>query len=151
MRIEMEKIDKFDGEFAFLSNFHPCIIFFDGQEYPSVEHAYQAAKTFYNPHREKIRLAPTAAAAKKIGRSITIRQDWYEVRLSIMREFCNQKFKYPGFRQLLVMTGDVDLIEGNWWGDTFWGVCDGVGSNHLGKILMTIRNIVREEGLVGGR
>ena len=39
----------------------------------------------------------------------------------------------------LVDTGDQPLIEGNTWGDRFWGVCGGTGMNHLGRLLMEVR------------
>lgn len=45
----------------------------------------------------------------------------------------------------LLATGDAQLVEGNTWGDTFWGVCDGVGENHLGRLHMWIRS------MLGGR
>jgi predicted NAD-dependent protein-ADP-ribosyltransferase YbiA (DUF1768 family) len=56
-----------------------------------------------------------------------------------MEDLSRQKFSHPELRQKLLDTGSCTLVEGNTWGDTFWGVCDGVGENHLGKLLMTIR------------
>jgi predicted NAD-dependent protein-ADP-ribosyltransferase YbiA (DUF1768 family) len=50
-----------------------------------------------------------------------------------------EKFKNEELAQLLIDTDDHELIEGNWWHDYFWGVCNGKGENHLGKILMDVR------------
>ena len=60
-----------------------------------------------------------------------------------MTDLCRIKFSDPHLRSLLLATGDAELIEGNWWHDQFWGVCNGVGQNQLGKILMAIRNLYR--------
>ena len=59
--------------------------------------------------------------------------------LDVMRDLVVQKFSDPLLQSLLETTGDEELIEGNHWGDVFWGVCKGVGENHLGKILMKVR------------
>ena len=68
-----------------------------------------------------------------------MRADWNDIKLDIMKRLNEQKFMIPDLRRKLCDTYPHDLIEGNTWGDTFWGVCDGKGSNHLGKILMAIR------------
>lgn len=133
------KIDNFEGEFRFLSNFAPSVVHFDGMEFPSVEHAYQAAKTFDKDLRIKIRNAKTPNEAKKLGKKVKLRQDWDDVKIDVMLGLLEQKFAIPELHQLLLNTGDAELVEGNWWGDTFWGVCRGHGKNHLGKLLMTIR------------
>ena len=54
-----------------------------------------------------------------------------------------QKFDKGELALALKYTGDAELIEGNNWGDTFWGVCNGVGENHLGKLLMARRAQLR--------
>ncbi len=137
---DMKCIDTFDGPHRFLSNFWPCSIVYDGVEYPSVEHAYQAAKTTDIEKRLAISKLATAAAAKKAGRNVALREDWEQVKLAVMTELVSLKFIYPDLLQQLLDTDNAELIEGNWWGDTYWGVCDGKGENHLGKILMKIRD-----------
>jgi predicted NAD-dependent protein-ADP-ribosyltransferase YbiA (DUF1768 family) len=77
--------------------------------------------------------------AKRYGKIVVMRPDWNDVRLAIMEDLVRQKFLTSSMERLLLSTGDAELIEGNYWGDTFWGVCRGVGENHLGKILMKIR------------
>lgn len=132
-------ITSFTGVHAFLSNFHRCKVVFDGAVYPSAEHAYQAAKTQVNSDREKIRLAGTPALAKRFGRLVHCRKGWDEMKISVMRRIIREKFKSGDLRARLLATGDAALVEGNWWGDTFWGVCQCRGENHLGKLLMEIR------------
>jgi ribA/ribD-fused uncharacterized protein len=132
-------IDRFKGEHAFLSNFYPCYIMFEGRAYPSVEHAYQAAKT--DDVMEKLRIARchTPAQAKRAGQEVVVRPDWEEVKIGIMEVLLSIKFEKPALRQMLLDTGAHQLVEGNHWNDTYWGVCNGVGRNELGKALMRIR------------
>ena len=143
--MEKEKIDRFINEFAFLSNFWISTLKFDGIFWKSAEHAYQAAKTLISEEKEQIKNAETPALAKKLGRIITIREDWNDVKVSIMTEIVREKFKNPILRELLIATDNAELIEGNFWNDKFWGVCRGVGENNLGKILMQIRDEIRNE------
>lgn len=131
-------ISSFSGKHEFLSNFSPCSVWMEGVEYSSVEHAYQAAKTTDKTWREKIRLEPSPAKAKRIGRKVPLRPDWDVHRLAVMEALLWQKFLIEPFRTLLLGTGTETLVEGNTWGDRFWGVC-GEGENHLGRILMKIR------------
>jgi len=135
-----QPITSFSGPFRFLSNFHPSEVTLDGGKYPSVEHAFQAAKSFGPAHRALIRNGCTSSQARRLGRNVVLREDWEQVKVSIMLDLLRQKFA-PGtaLGQQLDATGDRELVEGNWWGDTFWGVCRGVGQNQLGKLLMQVR------------
>lgn len=133
-------IDKFDNEFAFLSNFYSSPIVYEGIEYPTVEHAFQAAKTFDFDQRKLIAAADTPGKAKRMGRTVSLRSDWEQVKDGIMEELVRRKFQSSTSLCLqLWSTGDKELIEGNTWNDTYWGVCNGVGRNQLGKTLMKIR------------
>lgn len=134
-------INKFDGKFAFLSNFFPSpIIGEDGIVYPSVEHFFQAQKTHNLGQRLMIADAKTPSIAKKMGRRTKLRSDWEEVKDEIMLFAIRQKFKDPKLASLLLATKNEELVEGNYWGDTYWGVdVDRGGENHLGKILMRVR------------
>lgn len=136
-----QKIEGFTREngFGFLSNFHPSTIYVDGKSYPTVEHAYQAYKTMDESSREIIRRAKTPGEAKRLGRCVTLRPDWEQVRLPLMREFVRKKFENPFLRPLLKSTGGAILVNVNVWGDTFFGVCRGIGQNWLGKLLMEER------------
>lgn len=137
----MSCIDRFFGEFRFLSNFWPVVVTLDGVEYPSVEHAYQAAKTLDPSERERVRSMPTAKDAKRVSYSLSgKRSDWHEVNVGIMRCLLEQKFSVPELRAALDATKGFELIEGNTWNDIHWGVCNGVGENMLGRLLMDIRD-----------
>lgn len=143
--MSLHDITSFSGEHRFLSNFWFVPVHLDGVRYPSVEHAYQAAKTLDKKEREVIRTKPTPAAAKRAGRNVTLRSDWNEVRLQIMANLLTEKFRHEPLRSdLLLKTGDRRLIENNTWGDTYWGVCRGVGQNNLGRLLMAVRERIKE-------
>ena len=138
-------IREFQGPHRFLSNFYPATVMYDGLVFRSVEHAYQAAKTDDWEVRKKIQALEKSGDAKKAGYRVPLREDWDRIKFGIMETLVRRKFEIPELRNKLLMTGDQDLIEGNWWGDTFWGVCRGKGENHLGKILMKIREEIRKE------
>lgn len=137
-------IDSFWGEHGFLSNFSPHAVVYEGDIYPTAEHAFQAAKTLDPAQRAQIRSAGSPGAAKGLGRRVALRPFWNEVRVEIMRQILASKFA-PGsaVAGLLLETGNEELIEGNTWGDTFWGVCGGEGENHLGRLLMELREELR--------
>lgn len=140
-----DPITSFNGRFRFLSNFAPAKVELDGVEYPTVEHAFQAAKSLDNKDRKKIREAPTPGKAKRLGRKVKLRSDWERIKIPLMYDLLYKKFVQPDFKRALLNTGDRQLIEGNSWGDRFWGESPvGNGSNHLGKLLMQLR-----EQLVG--
>lgn len=118
-------------------------ITYQGITYPSTEHAYQATKTISQVDRVAMANLPTAREARRFGQQIQMRYGWESLKLSTMEDVLNIKFQDPELRQKLIDTGDLELIEGNTWGDTFWGVYNGKGENHLGKILMKIRKQLR--------
>lgn len=134
-------IDRFDGEHAFLSNFHESPIQVEGLWFNTVEHAFQAEKTLDPKEKAVIMIALTPGKAKRLGRRATLRPDWEQVKLQVMEDLLRLKFA-PGteLHQRLLATSPAELIEGNHWNDRFWGVCKGTGQNHLGKLLMKIRD-----------
>jgi len=134
----MTKIDSFQGEFRWLSNFHPCLIVYEGRIYPTVENAYQAAKKHPSKRAPFTSVGP--GLAKRMGRGGPIREDWELVKVGVMTRLIADKFTPGSVLALrLVETGFAEIIEGNTWGDRFWGVCQGEGANHLGRILMERR------------
>lgn len=137
----MDKIVEFQKEYRWLSNFWPCKIVAWGMEFPSIENAYQAAKEINPADRNKYRFM-TAGQAKRAGKKANMRPDWNEKRVEFMTELVRRKFQNPILKTKLIATGNAELIEGNAWRDTFWGVCNGKGDNHLGKILMQVREEV---------
>ena len=132
-------IGSFRREYRFLSNFYPTEIELDNKFYRTVEHAYQASKTTLEQQRVMISLANTPGEAKKLGRHLYLRPNWEGIKLNIMLDLLRQKFSIPDFKEKLLATKDATLIEGNDWGDRFWGVYKGEGENNLGKLLMKIR------------
>lgn len=137
---DVETIDLFKGKYAFLSNFFRKKLEYQGKEYDSAEHLYQAFKATNDEDHEFIRLQPTPAKAKEAGKKITRHSNWDDIKLSKMLLVLRIKFLDPELREMLKATGDAELIEGNWWGDRYWGVCRGKGKNMLGKLLMVVRN-----------
>lgn len=140
----MESITTFRGQYFYLSNFYPARVHFENLEYPTAEHAYQAAKTIQHEERLMIQALDTPAEAKKLGRQITIRSDWDGFKIQVMSELVFKKFyDHAQLGRLLVSTGNRPIIEENWWGDTFWGTYKGKGRNELGVILMDVREVLR--------
>lgn len=137
-------IQGFQNEYRWLSNFVWAKIEFEGLTYPSVEHAYVAAKIKDVRKRPLIAMAASSGEVKRMGNVMDTREDWIEVREDFMMEFLIQKFSQPKFRKLLLDTGDAYIEETNAWGDTFWGVCRGEGLNRLGTMIMEIRESLRE-------
>lgn len=135
------KIVNFRGEHKWLSNFYTCKIIASGITYTSVETAYQAYKTPW--YEERLAVAKmTPSQAKAWGKTVKLPEHWDKYKQSIMFMLLEKKFDKwlnPGLYKKLVATKGTWLEEGNWWGDTYWGVCDGIGSNYLGKMLMVTR------------
>lgn len=132
-------IDEFKGKYYFLSNFYYAPVVYKGVKYSNNEAAFQAQKTF-DPKEQKRIAESNPSLARKLGRKVTLRPDWESMKLSIMEEICRAKFQQnPELMQKLIDTDNETLIEGNYWHDTYWGVCNGKGENNLGKILMKIR------------
>lgn len=144
----MKSITSFKNDFRFLSNFYPVEIVYDNISYKSTECAYQAQKTF--SIKEKILIASfDSYKSKKYSRKLKLRKDWDNVKLDIMKDLLNIKFNKEPFKTLLINTGSSEIIEGNYWHDNYWGSCtcekcNNNGLNHLGKLLMEIREKLNE-------
>lgn len=154
-----EVIDTFREEWEFLSNFFPAPVMLEGITYLTTEHAFQAMKTREVAERYAVRGAPTPAVAKRKGKKVSLRESWETERFAVMEQVLRAKFSAPHLRDKLLATGDRILIEGNSWRDTTWGmVLDRAsgqwrGRNELGKLLMKLREELRnevEKGAVGG-
>lgn len=151
---KMHVVAKFEGDHSYLSNFWEAPTIFSMAEetitFKTSEAAFQAAKFHAmkdidkTRRRDYVRLvadAPTPAKAKYAGRSVDIDLDaWHNMRDDVMREVVFQKFlQHPELRIRLVETGCSMLVEGNTWGDKYFGRCEGKGYNKLGVILMECR------------
>lgn len=131
---------QFRNEYYFLSNMYPCKITFilndKSYTFLSAESAYQACKS---PVNADMFCNLNGYEAKKLGRKLPLRTDWDIVKFDIMKIILNIKFQNPELlHKLLNIRGEI--VEENNWGDYFWGKCNGVGQNNLGKILMSIRD-----------
>jgi len=136
------KIKDFRDDYWFLSNFFRCRFTYNEFEYKSVEHAFQAAKAIEKKDHDNIAASKKPGEAKRWGRLVSLRQDWEKVKDGIMYDIVKAKFEQNlGLKKLLLDTGDAELLEGNTWGDVYWGVnsISEVGQNKLGKILMRVR------------
>ena len=144
-------ISCFDKEWAFLSNFYESKIEFEGIVYPTNEHFFQAMKTLDIDERRAIANALTPGKAKRMGRRVTLRSDWEEVKDEVMFLGLCLKFADDQLADWLLETGDEELVEGTTWHDNEWGNCtcekckNIPGKNKLGKLLMKVRGMIKEE------
>lgn len=140
----MYAITEFRNKYYFLSNFSPCSIEYDGLHYNSVEAAFQAQKC---PERAKEFCNLSASDARFLGRRVKLRPNWELVKIGIMADLLLAKFYQDPLRQMLLDTGDLKLIEGNSWGDLFWGadLKTGKGKNMLGILLMELRDYLLDD------
>ena len=149
-------IESFSGRYNFLSNFYPAKIEHQGITYPTVEHYYLSMNVKNDQQidgkyitmidcRELIAKMPQASKVKQFGKIVKVRRDWDDVKLDIMLWGVREKFKHTDLKDLLLSTGDQELVEGNTWNDTYWGICRGDGQNNLGKILMKVRMELRQQ------
>ena len=150
----MSVIREFKGQYHFLSNFHMALQSARYGDtvvpYPSNEHFFQANKADNWEQHLAIAHAASPTIAKWMGSKkgykgfkVSLRSDWEEVKIDIMRTGLACKFKQnPHLAKLLIATDPARLEEGNWWYDDFWGVCfrKESGSNWLGVLLMELRN-----------
>lgn len=137
-------IKNFEGEYAFLSNFYFSPMIIDNVVYTTNEHFFQAMKSLNPKERQAIALAPTPGKAKRLGRKVSLRKDWEDIKEEVMLTGLRHKFSNPELRKKLLATGNEELIEGTTWHDNYWGICDceacgGQGKNRLGKLLMQVR------------
>jgi len=147
--LDLKTIDEFRGKYFFLSNFFIKNVLYKGFWYRSSEHAFQAQKAINEIDRLFLANAQTPAIAKRRCDEIILRPDWYAVRMLEMHDILICKFSDNVLSKKLLETGDALLIEGNSWGDRYWGmVRDKVtgewkGDNFLGQLLMKVRNEIR--------
>lgn len=135
-------IERFEGEYKWLSNFYPCDIFIGRKIYPTVEHAYMSAKSNDKDWKKTCQdynILP--GKLKKLSSKIKEVENWNEIKINVMKKFLIQKFNKEPFKTLLIQTGDEYIQEGNTWKDKFWGfdIESNEGENNLGKLIMDIR------------
>jgi ribA/ribD-fused uncharacterized protein len=140
------EIKSFKGKWFFLSNFSASPLTYEGINYPTIEHAFQAAKTLSVTERQQVADCASPGDSKRMGRQIHLRGDWEQVKESVMEELLTLKFADPVLADKLRSTGDLELIEINDWHDQTWGSCtcekhkNTPGKNMLGVLLTKVRS-----------
>lgn len=143
-------ITSFKGRYFFLSNFYRRQFRLNGVLYASAEHAFQTQKPIIYADRVRVHTCNSPADAKALANSVPRKPNWDEIKVDIMKNVLRAKFSREFNFQInplltfLLNTGEAELVEGNNWGDTFWGQCPlGNGENMLGKLLMKVRSEMR--------
>jgi ribA/ribD-fused uncharacterized protein len=138
----------FNGEFSFLSNFYPCDFVLHDIQWKTAEHAFQAMKLEDHIKRVEFAKLPTPRDAKRVGKLVPLRDNWLQIRFSVMYDVVYAKFSQnERLADKLLNTNERLLQETNTWHDTTWGVCKGKGTNWLGEILMSVRTKLRLQRL----
>lgn len=136
------------GEF---SNFKAYPMELKGKTWRTVEHYFQAQKFAGTEHEDELRETPSPMVVARKGRSRKrpLREDWEEVKDEIMREAVQAKFEqHKDLREMLLNTGDQEIVEQT-TRDYYWGCgSKGTGKNTLGKILMEVRESLRDRQTV---
>jgi ribA/ribD-fused uncharacterized protein len=152
-----DNVQGFFGDYSFLSNFHICEVWYDGNRYASAENAYQAAKIVSGHRFEFTYCTPgeSKRAWKKLAQTPSVLMDktaeeWNFRKYDVMSAVVFDKFyRNLELRKLLLDTGDRYLEETNHWHDVTWGVDYKTrkGKNWLGLILAGIRTYWKNKQL----
>lgn len=134
-------ITEFRGKYFPFSNFFNQKVEYNNLTFINNEAAFQAQKTLDEDIKKEF-CNIFAGDAKRKGKEVNLREDWESIKDNIMYELVLYKFSQnKNLKLLLIETGQEELIEGNSWGDDYWGVPFGkTGQNKLGKILMRVRS-----------
>ena len=142
----MDVINDFHGAYFFLSNFYEKPFYYNGREWKTVEHAFQAMKCLNSADMDRVHAADKPGDAKRIGRKVALIPDWDNKRNEVMKQALLMKFLQNDDLLIgLQGTGNIKLVEGNTWHDNYWGDCscdkctNKPGVNMLGQLLMEIR------------
>ena len=143
-------IKEFKNQYFFLSNFYEYPIYYNKLVFCNAEAAFQAQKVINEKDQYKF-INLNASQARKLGKTVQLRKDWEEIKDNVMYEIVKRKFTInKELQQKLLETKEKKLVEGNWWHDTYWGVDSktGIGQNKLGKILMKVREEVKNNNAI---
>lgn len=137
-------IREFRGDNYFLSNYYKSNVTIYGNTYENAEAAFQAMCCAYPSDRIQFKHL-SGSEAKRVAKKVDFRHDYEYMKDRIMYYVVKEKFKQNGYlRKKLLETGSESIEFGNTWRDKYWGVCDGYGRNELGKILMRVREELRQ-------
>lgn len=143
-------IKEFKNQYFFLSNFYEYPIYYNKLVFCNAEAAFQAQKVINEKNQYKF-INLNASQARKLGKTVQLRKNWEEIKDNVMYEIVKRKFTInKELQQKLLETKEEELVEGNWWHDTYWGVDSktGIGQNKLGKILMKVREEVKSSNAI---
>ena len=143
-------IKEFKNQYFFLSNFYEYPIYYNKLVFCNAEAAFQAQKVINEKDQYKF-INLNASQARKLGKTVQLKKDWEEIKDNVMYEIVKRKFTInKELQQKLLETKEEELVEGNWWHDTYWGVDSktGIGQNKLGKILMKVREEVKNNNAI---
>lgn len=130
-----------------MSNFYPHKFVYGGVEYYNSEAAFQAQKCINEAEKLALSNMESPMEAKKYGRTVALREDWENVKNDVMYSVLMAKFSSDEeLKRKLLDTGEEELVEGNTWGDSYWGydLKKNEGKNILGKTLMQVRKDLSE-------
>ncbi|PNS07316.1 NADAR family protein [Solilutibacter silvestris] len=134
---------------AFSNLFRRSMVF-EGREFPTAEHAYQAGKARKESVREWILSAPTPSLVAMAAHGLytwDINPNWSKTKFGRMREVLRAKFtQHEDLKALLLATGDARLVEAGRTDNLVnrtWGEVNGKGQNMLGVLLMEVREELR--------
>lgn len=138
------KFYKTADPYGAFNNFKKSPFYLYGRWWRNVEAAYQAQKPITIEECEMIWAAATPREAKDLGQQVSLRPGWDSIKFNIMKECVLAKFlQNPELKELLLSTGEEEIVENSPY-DIIWGCgIHGNGQNHLGKILMETRQILR--------
>lgn len=137
--------------YGVFSNLHRTPVVFEGREFPTAEHAYQAGKASKEAVREWILSAPTPSLVAMAAHGLytwDIVPSWSKIKFDRMRDVLRAKFtQHENLRALLLATGDARLVEVGTTDNAvnrLWGEVNGKGQNMLGVLLMEVRDELRK-------
>ena len=127
---------------------YPCTVCHDNRTFQNAEAAFQSAKCANEADKDRF-VNLNGKDAKRLGRQIQMKPDWDITKLAAVKDILKDKFtRNPDLKQKLLQTGNIPIVEENTWNDRYWGVCNGQGSNHLGKLLMNVRAELQAEKII---
>lgn len=138
------KFYKINEPYGYMSNYKKAPIYLFNNWFKWVESAYQFCKTTDPEEQLLILNAKTNNEARLLGQKVILRSDWNDIKISVMKECVLAKFlQHKDLADQLIYTGNEEIQEDSLT-DFFWAIGDGTGQNHLGKILMEVREILKQ-------
>ena len=148
--VEHDEIVFLKGQYSYLSMFHKGKVKYENEDYDCGEAAFQASKTLDKELRKEF-IHLQGYQAKQKGNSIKLRPDWEDIKYKVLLEINYNKFLHnEELKNMLLSTGEITIMEGNFWHDNEYGnclcqKCKGIeGKNVLGQTLEKVRKMLQE-------